>query len=1077
MTVLAPSVPPPAAISWTPVRRALSPATQDGNPSSYELLRVGQAQDPADFGLEWQAPTRVGTLSADFATLGGRAFEPDARSVRLEVWKTGRWRPVRADIEIDATRSGVLAPLQGRGIVRWTFRFAPVVTERVRIYASAPAHRDLAYQCIALTDLAASPNGVENPTGSVTVRGERQASPRCFEPGTNLVVPEAGATVAPYEAGVRASSAAATRASRMATHRGWSVAWRQPVMVSSVSVRRPARIVSVERETGGRWRHVENMLADGDGGVTFTPVCVTGIRVHTDRPTGGNLTVRMGAECADWFEAVRLSRTDILGDRFRALERADLSDMDSMLQPINFAKTAIGRPADLVETMALWTGTFLQLGSEAFKNPNTGADQQAQTVERWVAPAPAGKAPDWFRTHSRYLEGWMPSVVTAYDDGPVAVAQTLFVTAPDAPVYGTVAIARIANSGPRTITVPFTYAMGRRRVYGDPPTPFVSDPLATGYTLDADRRTVRDPSGNVALHAFQPGIWGGTERERHLTFRVKLKPGEAKNTVIFVPDVTQPLTDPSVVSALRPESLLDGFRRYWTGLMARSAEIVTPEQRLNDAARNLLAQCMIVGLDGDTARYGAYHYESYFGLEEGWTAVALAQFGLPEYARRIMDYMLSPACLDKANYHHQYRNGLAPWYAVDVARLTADREWLARWAQTLRACADWTVTQIQANQDPRWGGILPRHAYGGDIGMPAYSFYANATCWRGLHETAQAMAMLGDQEAAARYSDAAAKYRQRLIELADSLADRSGPLPFLPMSFGLVHDGMARDREPTYQVLAADVPYSDIWSYLGNYWNLFAPCFQELRLFPVGDARSRWVPEYMEERGGILAGQVRFANGLDAVYGKGYIQSLLDHGRRDRFVTSLYGVFSAAMSRTLFSCPEVSGIFPLRTGNLPIWREHERERWFWPYRYGGAWAQGWQNQEGEPLAACAGMALQLLRSALVREDYAEDPPQDLRLLDGAPRHWLEPGSRVVARRMPTFFGEVSVEAVGEPSGATAGLDIAPGFAARRVIVRLASPDGRPIRTVSVNGRPTAPASTDEVILDSPSGKQKITVTW
>lgn len=1048
-------MPPPSAITWTPVHRPLSSAVTDTNPRTYELLHVGPAQDPVDFGLEWPQPVQIGSVRADFACLGGRSFEPDPRATRVEAWLSGRWQPVQADLTIDARRSGELAPLQGRGTVRWTFRFAPVMATRVRVYAGAPAHRDLSYQCIALVELAASPDGTARPLGRIEVLGDRSDHPHALEPGANLATAEAGAIVS--------------------SPQPWTVTWKRPVMVSAVRVPSPAKIVSVEWAGSGIWRPVESMEPAGQNGVTFTPVCVTSLRVHADRLITGRVHVTCGPEAAHYSEAVRLARTDLLGERFRSLARADLAAMDSLLHPIDFAKTAIGRPADLVETMVTWTGTFLQMVSEPCKDPNTGADLPAQAVDRWVAPAPGGRAPDWFRTRSAYLEGWMPAVVTTYDQGPLQIGQTVFVTAPGAPVYGSVALIRLHNTDTKPRVARFTYALGRRRIYGDPPVPFVSDPLDTGYRMDPDRRTVRNASGEIVLHALQPATWGGTDRERHLSWSVSLAPRETQWLSVFVPDVTEPLRDAGAVAHLNPMALLDDFRKYWTDLMAQAGEIETPEKRLNDAARNLLAQCMIIGLDGDAARYGAYHYEAYFGLEEGWPAVALAQFGLGQYARRIMDYMLSPSCLDKGNYHHQYRNGLAPWYAADVARLAPDEEWLHRIAPTLKACAEWTIARIEENKDPRWGGILPRHAYGGDIGMPAFSVYANATCWRGLHDTAIIMARLGEDDAARRYSEAARQYRSRLIELADSLVDRTSVPPFLPMSFGLIHDGTEREKEPSYATLANDVAYSDIWNYLGNYWNLFAPCFQELRLFPVSDPRSRWVPDYMEARGGVLAGQVRFANGLDAVYGKGYIQSLLDQGRREEFATSLYGLFSSAMSRDLFSGPEVSGVFPLRTDNVAIWREHARERWFWSYRYGGAWAQGWQNQEGEPLAAVAGMALQLLRSALVRENYAEDPPQDLRLLDGAPRHWFEPGKRIVARRMATFFGVVSFEVKARPGGAGATIRFEPGFSARRVIIRLPSPDGRPIRTATVSARPLEPISGDELALENPSGTVEVSV--
>ncbi|NLI00598.1 MAG: hypothetical protein GX446_14020, partial [Chthonomonadales bacterium] len=123
------------------------------------------------------------------------------------------------------------------------------------------------------------------------------------------------------------------------------------------------------------------------------------------------------------------------------------------------------------------------------------------------------------------------------------------------------------------------------------------------------------------------------------------------------------------------------------------------------------------------------------------------------------------------------------------------------------------------------------------------------------------------------------------------------------------------------------------------------------------------------------------------------------------------------------------------------------------------------------------MALQILRDAMLREDYSDDPPGDLRLLDGAPRHWFQPGQRVAARRMATFFGTVSFEVVGGSDGAAADLTFAPDFAARRVTVRLPLPDGRPIRSATVDGRTVAPASDDEIVLERPRGRVRVEVQW
>lgn len=504
--------------------------------------------------------------------------------------------------------------------------------------------------------------------------------------------------------------------------------------------------------------------------------------------------------------------------------------------------------------------------------------------------------------------------------------------------------------------------------------------------------------------------------------------------------------------------------------MGEGLEVEIPEPELNAIYKNLLAQSLIITLDGDSVvQYGAYSYESYVGLEEGWPAVALAQFGYPSEAQQILSIMLSPVHMDKKNYHHQYRNGLAPFYAVTIYRLTGDRKWLESLAKDLEAAAEWTIRTIHENQDPKYGGVLLRHAYGGDIRTPAYSLYSNATCWRGLNDTALAFRILGRTEQAERYQREADRYRKRLWELADRLADASGRPVFLPMSFEVGSEAEYREKEPAYAMLGIDVPASNTWVYLGNYWNLFAPCFLELKLFEASDLRSRWVPDYMAARGGILAGLVRFTIGLDQIYGKGFYESLFEHGRRDEFLTSLYGIFAHGMSANLYSFPEVAGVWPLRTDNAAMWSEHRRNLWDWGF-------QGWVHSEGEPLSAGPGMALQMLRMALVRETTESTPQDGLRLLDGAPRHWFEPGARIRLAGARTFFGKVSLETEAFADRVVVRVSLPAEAPPREVILRLPHPEGKPLREVTLNGQSWRDFAGGEVRLPR-SGRVEIAAAY
>jgi len=688
----------------------------------------------------------------------------------------------------------------------------------------------------------------------------------------------------------------------------------------------------------------------------FLPVSTERLRASATEPVRG-LEARLDSEADRYFAEVEHSRADLLGARFRAMPHPDLAASQGLLLPLNFAKAAIGRPADEQETIVLWNGTFLMAEP---------AKPESAVYDRWFAPA-AGSAKelfgaDWTQTEARYLDGYLPATITSYCQGNFKFDEKLYVTSPDAVLYGTVAEVTVTNQSSAPAETAFTLGMGRRanqRGPGPQTAPFYFDPQITGYRLDAGGHAVLSSTGEVIVYAEARGQWEGTPRENHLRFKLSLGAHESRTLRFFVPSVEKPLRDIDPLRDFAWQKSMDDFRSWWSRELTSGMQIELPEPELNNIYKNLLAQALIITLDDSQVRYGAYFYETYFGVEEGWPAVALAQFGYSEAAKKILSIMLSPELMDKKNYHHQYRNGLEPWYAVTIYRLTQDRDWLERIAPDLDAAAVWTLRNTAENPDAKYPGILPRHAYGGDINTPAFSFYANATCWRGLNDTALAR-ILGQLEKAEKYQRAADGYRQRLLQLADRIADRSGKLPFLPMSFeiGASHD--YREREPAYDFLGINAPSSNTWVYLGNYWNLFAPMMLELKLFEPDDVRSRWIPDYMDARGGILAGLVRFTLGLDQIYGKGYYESLLEHGKRDEFLTSLYGIFAHGASQNLNSFPEVAGIFPLRVSNGAMWREHQRNLWNWYFEWGWGF-EGWQNCEGEPLSAGPGMALQLLR--------------------------------------------------------------------------------------------------------------------
>lgn len=1040
--------------SWLPSERRLDIS---GAGDRFEVLCHG-SHDPCDIGVRFDALKRIDALDVSYAVVTGSAYEPAPTGQRLERWDANAWRAVPAFVTIDYSRAGEAGPAQRSGISRWRYRFAPIETTRIRVFLTRPRNPDAWHRAYAVNQIAATFTGEKFEKPGLRISGSVPDAPPWLDAGANLAVAEAGARI---QAGMTAT-----------------VEWPRRLMASRVEWT-PAQSAWVEWWDGAAWRAIEPGAAPTPGGTSFLPVSTTGLRVQGASRPVRSIRAYLDARAADYTREVQQSRFDLLGERFRALHRPDLNAMRSLLLPLDFAQVAIGRPADLEETHVTWNGTFFMVEEGGGQDWDHGAQKRpprAERHDRWFAFA-AGEAPetpgeDWMTTSTSYLDGWLPATITKWQEA-VEYRQTLFVTAPGDPVYGTVAEIRALNTDRRPRQARIMLAMGRRRhaqAMGPERNPLAFWPERTGYRLERGGRAVVTANGDVVVFAGTPGEWTGTDRENQLRYTLRLAPGESRTLRFLAPSVTQPVAAPNLPAHYDWDRSLARFRDFWNRTLASGAEFDLPDPDLNRIYRNLLAQCLIIAMDGENqVKYGSYSYESYFGIEEGWPAIALAQYGHHRDAQQMLSAMLSPRLMDKSNYHHQYRNGLEPWYAVTAYRMSHDRAWLESIAPALEAAAEWTIRVIHENRDPKYPGILPRHAYGGDIHTPAYSFYSNATCWRGLHDTAAAFRVLGRVERATRYEREADAYRKRLIELADSLADRRATPTFLPMSFDIGDESEHRDKEPAYDFLATTYPPSYTWGYLSNFWNLFAPMLLEVKLFDAGDSRSEWIPAYMEARGGIAAGLARFTIGLDQIYGKGYYENLLEHGHRERFLTSLYAVLAHGMSQNLNSFPEVAGIFPLRFDNSSMWKEHQRTKWDWGF-------PGAEQTEGQPLSAGPGMALQLLRMALVRETMESDRQDVLRIFDGAPREWFEPGKRIRISRAATMFGPVSADCTASAQRIVAHVSTAAESDARQIVVRLPSPARRPIRAVMVNAERWRDFSAEEVRLPG-RGRFEISVDY
>lgn len=482
------------------------------------------------------------------------------------------------------------------------------------------------------------------------------------------------------------------------------------------------------------------------------------------------------------------------------------------------------------------------------------------------------------------------------------------------------------------------------------------------------------------------------------------------------------------------EAALGRLRRYWDALLPRQTWIDLPEGRLNRLQRAVLTQ-LLINADGDIMPYGsrpgAYEGQLY-GVEEGFAMMALAQFGLADDAARYMDgtYLTEEFMRKVEEYsgygdrHQQYRNGLQPMYAIELYRLTGDRRWIDGHLDLIRDAAEWTIEQRrrtmveEGGERPLHWGLLPKWSYGGDIaGLQCHALYPNFACWRGMLETAWLMERLGDEEAARRYRDEAADYREVLDRVVDASYREEHEPPFLPLR------------------VYGEEPVGD------DYYQLFAGTLLHLFPFDLSGHRVGWVTDFLEEDNLVFCLMPRFRRdvgpgGLDGLYGLGYMLTRLHQDRVEEFLLGFYAYLAFNLERETFAARETNLLY---ASDL-----HVRSEYRVP-------------DISDPVPCSAAVPLLLLRAMLVTEEVRGGalPGPELKLLHGAPRRWFADGERIRFRQMPTAFGEVSCEVtsrVGE--GRIEAVVLLPKREPWEAVrLRLRHPEGTPMRAVTVNGRP------------------------
>lgn len=1077
--------------SWTPTAKVLSPDLVDEDRKSFALLGKPTAKSPIDYGLEWPAPVRLNQVEIKYAALEGRTYEPALNGQQLQFWSAGKWITLHTDLTVDYSRESAFASYEQSGYVKWTYRFNPVSTSRIRVFAAGVEQQGNWDAWCAARDMRAFYQKNSKLSGSSS-HANQSVRVVGRKPHLQESVGEANINLASSRFGARIS-----------TRKYATVFWPRPQMLNKVLVflSHPATANAQNHFTNGTHSNTDRPALDWWDGVKwqpvkgfafhsanlrlefeFAPLAVAGIRVHVKG--ADKVEASLDERARAYFQGVYDSPQDKLMQRILAhpgdpgFERAA-----NLMLPLDFQKTVMGRIDDDAATTVLWNGTIVTTTPKNKKDPR---------IDQWYAFASGNKG-ELFGTQppatsEKYIEGYLPGVVTTYRQGQVEYSERAFDTSPGDFAHGTAIELEVMNRGTQTASAAISVILGRRMTARDarrqvqggrPPNPLNFDPILTGYSYQKAARVVRNRAGEIVLYGDRTGEWKGTPWERIIRFPVTVNAGASVKIHLFVPHITRPETNAAIIARLNFKNSLAKFITYWDTQLTKGRMVLhLPESRLNNMYKSLLAQSLIILRRNNELLYGNYWYEAYFGLEEGWPAVALAQYGFTRQAEVDVEIMLNPGNLDKSNYYHQFRNGLDPWYALRVVYLSGDMAWLRHILPRLTESADWTVRvrHQTSGRDDLSIGLLPRDVYGGDISTPAYSLWSNACCWRGLEETGRALRDTNEKQLAEKYHRDARDYRSTLWELYHKIIDRNTTPPFVPLALEIGKPGTAgyQKVEKSYPFLARDP--------LGNYWILLSPDFLETGLFSPTDERARWLTDYLEEKGGLVAGLARFYGGTDYIYGFGYALALLKRQERRKYLATFYSMVANGMSRNTFSSPEVTGVFPLRVSNLQMEAAYKNNLWRWAaYGLRDGRPEHGDDYGSEPLSAGAGVMLQLLRKMLVDEPKDNDgkPTGQLSLANLIPRSWLKDGKRLEVDEAPTCFGKVSFSVTShlKKGYIEAHIDPPHRSVAAQIVLHLPSPDGGEIRQVRLNGRTWKEFHHDMISLPGNSGRLSVVVYY
>ncbi len=566
-------------------------------------------------------------------------------------------------------------------------------------------------------------------------------------------------------------------------------------------------------------------------------------------------------------------------------------------------------------------------------------------------------------------------------------------------------------------------------------------------------RTIVTDKGQL-VGVFDCGEFAGSKvrgNKGHVSLSGRLPAGGSARCYIYLP--AWQMTPDQQEELTGGEALFDRFKAYWEAILVTGMQIDLPDPWIADVIRANLVHVLLAARNEQQGRL----IVPWIASDRYWVAIdsegnspirGMQYWGQNDFARRSFEYFFThykPEGFMTMGYTLM-GNGWHLWALGEYMQLARDDEWFKSVVDKPAGLCQWVTAQpaktrklrTDSRKLPEYGLMPP--GVQADWNAYAYYFYANSYFRAGLAATGQALKAIGHPDG----NKVVAAAEELRGEIVRAFKESQAQAPVVPLRDGTwvpYYPGSVYTPGP----MADYYPGQDgnrSWAYdvdLGSHHMI------ALGVMKPDAPDVDWIMNHMEDVqflsdgwGGYPAERNHaewFDMGGFAKVQPYYCRNAEISALRDDvkpFVRSYFNTLASLIDGTCLSIFE-------HFSNFCYNKTHE-----------------------------TGYFLYQSRTMLVTERGEE-----LWLAPFVTSNWFKDDMSIGVKSAPTLFGVVSYRIRSAPSQGRIGAEIEPPTrsAPKAIVLRLRHPEGKPMKSVTVDGRPHADFDPKrETIRLAPTGK-------